>query len=221
MPNSSFSTSTTPVWIEYDNQGWIEPKPLVIHLMESEEYRNDYFNALCEIINSGYIVDQYENDIGIYQKLISLDLQADTNKFYSFEDFEMALFEDTFIEVEFEGFPFDELHKGLTPYLSDRSEEVIDEIEMHGYSCNASSVNESEKFQINLWPNPSDGRLNVQFSSVPDQLAVFNNLGQSVICYELQMSENVNLDLSYLSAGVYLVQASFGSESECFRFVME
>ena len=57
-----------------------------------------------------------------------------------------------------------------------------------------------------IYPNPSCGEINIQLDEVPDQLIVFNSLGQIVLMAE----DTPRLDLSELGNGIYhlLVSAS-------------
>ena len=216
--NLSFSVRSTSVEIDYSDD-FIEPKPLVINVLNSEEYFDEYLNAFCEIINSAFVTDQFESDIEIYQNLISPYLDADTNKFFTFEEFETALFEDISVEIEFEEFYFEQQHKGLAPYLNERSEEVLAELESLGFSCSAVSISEEPKSSLKVWPNPANDQLHVELPFAPNYFKCIDSLGKEVILECTPFSESMTFDLSNLTPGVYFILVADKKEKSSFRFV--
>jgi Secretion system C-terminal sorting domain/SprB repeat/Ig-like domain CHU_C associated len=66
---------------------------------------------------------------------------------------------------------------------------------------------ESQKMDISsLFPNPSNGQINVQFSqNFTGQLSIFNSLGQIAFTSSVTGSNFVSFDLSNLENGIYIV----------------
>ena len=63
------------------------------------------------------------------------------------------------------------------------------------------SVNESEAQKVTVYPNPTDGILNIISASEIANVDIYNHLGQLV----LSATETVRIDISSLSPGVYVM----------------
>ncbi|KAF5048117.1 Peptidase family C25 [anaerobic digester metagenome] len=70
-------------------------------------------------------------------------------------------------------------------------------------------VGDSEHKSIDLYPNPSDGNIVVTERFVDAQLSVFNAMGELVYSGQIV---NQNVDLTQLSAGLYLLQINDGQK---------
>jgi hypothetical protein len=71
----------------------------------------------------------------------------------------------------------------------------------------------SNSHELKVYPNPTQGLLNVSFSGQNDQVSfkVVNLLGKTVLATDAASNEQLQLDLSFLPAGIYLVAAQSGS----------
>src|SRR6218665_1861295 len=78
---------------------------------------------------------------------------------------------------------------------------------------------------IYVYPNPASDRLNIVVSSdivdLPDNVTVYNYLGQVVASKSVRNNDDLNVNTSALSNGVYLISVSRGTESKTLRFVKE
>lgn len=91
-------------------------------------------------------------------------------------------------------------------------------------ACSAiTSIDDSEiENDLLIFPNPASNYLNVE-TGVRTQsvLNVFNSLGNCVLSRSITNSSTVNLDVSRLSKGVYLMRVSSDDKSYTGRFVKE
>lgn len=69
------------------------------------------------------------------------------------------------------------------------------------------SINEEFKIEASLYPNPSNGIVNVNSKETINNFSVFNVLGQKVISKKLTASnKNFEINLSAFSKGIYTIQ---------------
>ena len=55
-----------------------------------------------------------------------------------------------------------------------------------------------------MYPNPTNGELNISYTDIINQVEVYNLLGQKVITQNFE-SNNVSLNVSHLSNGSYIL----------------
>ena len=80
------------------------------------------------------------------------------------------------------------------------------------------------QYQFSLFPNPSNGIINLKFSGVnsPSEIILTNVLGEVIDQFSNpQGNENTRLSLGYLSEGVYLLICQFNGHKVVKRFVKE
>ena len=76
------------------------------------------------------------------------------------------------------------------------------------------------KGEISLFPNPTNGLLNVSGEGI-QEIRVFNAMGQKVRQLSTIREKTLQIDMSNLSAGVYLLQAVGEDKAFTTRFVKE
>jgi hypothetical protein len=74
---------------------------------------------------------------------------------------------------------------------------------------------------FNVYPNPSDSRLNIQLKQgiINGQIEIFDMLGKQVINHTLNSENLSTINISELNSGLYLIKVSFEGSSETKRFV--
>ena len=101
---------------------------------------------------------------------------------------------------------------------SDRSEAVVQV---------SVGIDELSGKTIELWPNPTNGQLNIVLGEVQDQLQLelFDVLGRSVLAKSVGTSDVINgnlvLDLSGFAKGDYLLKLSNAQESISERVILQ
>ncbi len=84
-------------------------------------------------------------------------------------------------------------------------------------ACSGSSINELKKLSLQLSPNPTASLLNIQTTQSIDHIELFNLLGKQVGCWNPEMfgangNEEITIDLTQLSPGIYFLQAVDGKK---------
>jgi hypothetical protein len=82
----------------------------------------------------------------------------------------------------------------------------FDDIRLEGGSCETTSVFEgNEVKKLEVFPNPTNGKLYVRNGNSSVVLKVFNLLGQEIVSTTVIRFENSEIDLSSLTKGIYFV----------------
>ncbi|HCQ13388.1 T9SS type A sorting domain-containing protein, partial [Flavobacterium sp.] len=94
------------------------------------------------------------------------------------------------------------------------------------FTNNASLNNTSFDFtgDIYVYPNPSRNELNISIpegAELPKTLAITNSLGQSIMTRKVENNDNLNINTSSLSNGVYFVTISNENYTKTLRFIKE
>ncbi|MFK7781677.1 T9SS type A sorting domain-containing protein [Psychroserpens sp.] len=76
---------------------------------------------------------------------------------------------------------------------------------------------------LKLYPNPSNDILNIDVKNGSGRLdyQVYDVLGKLVISDSIQNSSNTAIDVSNLDNGLYLINLSYGNQSETKRFIKQ
>lgn len=89
----------------------------------------------------------------------------------------------------------------------------------------AASVNTYDPFgNITLYPNPVNSILNIDVAGVvelPDNITIYNALGQTVKHWEVKSFSDFSVDVSSFADGIYLIKLSGQSQNKVFRFVKQ
>ncbi|MBI5916516.1 MAG: fibronectin type III domain-containing protein [Bacteroidetes bacterium] len=92
----------------------------------------------------------------------------------------------------------------------------------NGGSLNITTGGNSQAV-LQAYPNPSDGLLTVSLSGDSEQVEyrVVNLLGNTVLTTEAAANEQVQLDLSYLPKGIYLIAAQSGGVVRTHKIMLD
>jgi hypothetical protein len=81
--------------------------------------------------------------------------------------------------------------------------------------------NENEAFEVNIYPNPSHGLINIELNEGVDFIQIVN-IGGQVVMNESSISNGVNtFDLSGVEDGMYIIQIVRGDEVVSKRIIIE
>jgi len=75
------------------------------------------------------------------------------------------------------------------------------------YKQAVAGINDLDVTKFNVYPNPSENQLRIKSLNKIDKVEIFNLLGQRVIIKH-SLKNEVSIDISHLSKGVYIVRAS-------------
>ena len=78
---------------------------------------------------------------------------------------------------------------------------------------NFAEIIQPKLFNINLYPNPSNGVINIKSTKMINSILVMDIQGSLVKNYSNQNGTSIKLDLSELESGIYFIQISSGNET--------
>lgn len=184
-------------------------QPLVKNVMDSEIYREMYFNHLCVMIDNYFTLDNLGEYIDQTKALIADALAEDPNKFYTTAQFNTSIENDITV---LDDWGFETIIPGLKPFFAERYTEVSAQLDSYSHSCTALGVDEIEADVLTehtVYPNPSATGI---FYAVPgeevDQITVYSIYGQQVLNTSVTNQNTIELDLSFADAGMYIVEFS-------------
>lgn len=208
--NLAFSESATNIILSYNDPQ--DEKPLVKRTQENQEYRQWYFQRICHILLNRFNLSYLEEYIDNTAELIRPDLLADQNKFYTIANFDDNV--DSDVTIPGTIWQPTEVFPGIKSFISGRMNTVMNQLSGHGFSCVLEVPDHSDATDWLVYPNPLlDGTLTVDFKANVDNatIEVWSVAGQKV--YEATSSKSkVELDLSSLQRGVYIVKALKGNQ---------
>jgi hypothetical protein len=79
-------------------------------------------------------------------------------------------------------------------------------------------VNDSQLDEIRIYPNPSDGLVNIN-TTIPIEVDIYDVLGKKV--YTSKMRNTKAIDLSYLNNGVYVVKLTDGTNQSSQKLIIQ
>lgn len=82
-------------------------------------------------------------------------------------------------------------------------------------------VNDEVAQLFKIYPNPTTGKLNISSSNVINTVVVYDNVGRLVFTSSHIDKKLVNMDLSYLSKGVYIIETKIGTATKRNRVVID
>jgi len=108
----------------------------------------------------------------------------------------------------------------IAQFLITSNLDVVYVDNIYFYKGTALSADTFEKASFTIYPNPSNGIVNLSSDSVIENVKIYNTLGQIVVS-ETSTSNEVSLNVSDLSSGVYVVTAQVGNELVRKQFIKE
>ena len=93
------------------------------------------------------------------------------------------------------------------------------------WTPSALSIDSVYKTKITIYPNPSNGVINVKFNDIPvSKIDVVNVLGQVVKSIKLDASSletQESIDLSVNANGLYIINVSTNETSSIYKVVLD
>ena len=91
----------------------------------------------------------------------------------------------------------------VTPYFEGRTGTYLLDIKV----AITTGIEESDESLFSVYPNPVQDMLNVDCKDI-DQVSLFNTVGQKIESLNTEGRDNVQIDLSGLPSGLYILRAN-------------
>ncbi len=182
-------------------------RPLLENILTNATFYARYENEVCSIVEEYFNEDYLHARVDELKALIADYVYADNNKMYSNANFDTNLEQNINLGGGGGGGGGGTSY-GLKSFVSDRYEYLLNNL-----NCEISSTGELLTDQIQLFPNPTNQFINVQFEGANSNedrvLRLFSIAG--VLLSEIDLpttgqNELITLDLSQYSSGIYIVR---------------
>ena len=168
---------------------------------EIPEYKNQYFQSLCDVINEGMDSTWVMNRIDELADLLRDEVEADPYNTLDGNSF------DYYLENDFPGAI--DPSRGLRPFINERIVQVRQRLSEEGFSCPDTPTGLQSMISdraISVFPNPANDWL---YLALPTDLApetylsVFDNYGRQVL---IENNVTNTIDTKSLPAGSYNIR---------------
>lgn len=197
-------------------------RPLVERMLADTNYKTTYLTYQCEYIE--YFQPSVLNPkIDSIYNLISTDVYAETLNMYSDSDFDNNINGDITIG------PI--TYPGLKSFILNRSSNIQNELNSLGVNCSdllGENTNLISDFEVGVYPNPSDGNLNIVYSLNNNSyisMSLIDCLGQTtgIITgqYQLAGGHQTSLNLSNTARGSYFLKLTIDGNSYFKKIIIQ
>lgn len=191
--------------------------PLTYNMLETEDYRKEYLNAVCEFLYNDFTEENLFPEIDSLADIIRpyIKRESSYNQMYSAGDFEKNLSGGSIKKWLYEA-------PGLKSFITDRRNFAIKRMCELKWSCvKGESIKDSTDRILNIYPNPSTDEITVEIKVLEPEsrqvdYKIVNLLGETVFIESAQAPANGyvrTLQTNELIPGIYILSAISGCES--------
>lgn len=188
--------------------------PLTYKMLETDDYRKEYLNALCDLLYNDF------TEAGLFPKIDSIasvirpyiEKEYPHNQMYSTGEFERNLSNGSVKKWYYE-------IPGLKSFISSRRSYAIEQMCEIKWSCSAgTSTEDSASSIMNVFPNPAAGEFSVDLKILEPEsrkieYKVVNLLGETVFSETATSPSNQYLhsfSTEKLISGIYIISSNTG-----------
>ena len=186
-----------------------DERPLLKRIFEIEEYKNEYLNYVCDLINTNYTLDHLGDYILDRHNLIDEAYKIDPYRYNSYESFKNSLTEDNNDEVSLthSGFVLRINYPGIYPFIQSQREWAVEQMNGWDHEC---SIQDNSIYGLFVFPNPAANYINISndasgFEYAQFRLYDFMGRLYRETKYELLPGDYYTLQLEGVPSGIYLL----------------
>ncbi|MCE3279255.1 MAG: hypothetical protein K0S44_1446 [Bacteroidetes bacterium] len=187
-----------------------DERPLLARIFEIEEYKQEYLNYSCELINSNFTIDHLGKFILDRHNLIDAAYYADPYKYNSYASFQKSLTEDNLDEVSIthSSFVLRLRYPGIYPFIQSQREWAIEQMDGWSFDC---SIEDNSIYDLFVYPNPTNNYINISNEAAGAfdyaQFQLYDMTGRSfrITPNEVMMGNYFTLQLEGIPSGIYLL----------------
>lgn len=178
----------------------VNSRPLINNMVANSTYRQLLIDKACEWLQYDFSNAAIDRKIDSIANVIRPFVYADTNKFYTNQNFETNLSSDVTVQGGAVLF-------GLKSFILERRNSIISELSSSGCIVSA-TTSTGERAGFEIFPNPASASFSFKCSNEgQNQISIFNSIGLKV--YEnKKVSSGESIDVSGLTSGVYYIEVN-------------
>ena len=186
-----------------------DERPLLKRIFEIEEYKNEYLNYACELIQSKFTLDNLGQFILDRHNLIDEAYKTDPYKYNSYESFKKSLtdYNDDEVSIAQSAYVIKLTYPGIYPFIQSQREWVVKQQEGWGKEC---SIEDNGIYNLYVYPNPTDDYININNEASGFEYAqfqIYNSTGKLYrqTKFDVMSGSSYKLDLTGIPQGFYML----------------
>lgn len=191
--------------------------PLTYNMLETEDYRKEYLNSVCEFLYNDFTEENLFPEIDSLADMIRpyIAKESPTDQMYSPEDFEKNISNGAIKKWWYET-------PGLKSFITDRRNFAINDLCRLKWSClKGESIKDSTERIVNIYPNPASDNITVDIKVLEPEsrdikYKIVNLLGETVFSESAKAPSGEysrTFPTDKLIPGIYMLSATSGCES--------
>lgn len=186
-----------------------DERPLLKRIFEIEDYKNEYLNYCCELIQTKFTLSNLGQYILNQHNLVDATYQTDPNRYNGYDAYKYSLTQDNTDDVTISKSAFELRIKypGIYPFIQSQREWVVKQLKGWDQSCN---IEDKSVYTLSVFPNPTINDINVvnlnsEFEYAQFKLVDFTGKLVKVTDYDVMSGASYNLLLENIPAGIYVL----------------
>ena len=187
----------------------LDERPLIKRIFEFEEFKTEYLNYACELIQTNFTLEHLGQFILDRHNLIDEVYKIDTYRTNSYSAFKNSLTNDNNDEVSLtkSGYVLRLRYPGIYPFIQMQREWVVDQLKGWEKTCN---IKDNSLYTLDVFPNPSSDYVNISNEGGGFEYAQFrlyDFTGKLCMATDFELMEGGfhYLQLKTLPKGIYLL----------------
>jgi spore coat protein CotH len=186
-----------------------DTKPLLKRIFEIDEYKNEYLNYACELIQSHFTLDHLGQYILDKHNLIDEAYKNDPYKYNTYEEFKYSLtdYNEDDVSITQSAYVIRINYPGIFPFIQSQREWAVDQ--MHGWDRDC-SIEDNSIYNLFVYPNPTSDQVNIAndtsgFEYAQFRLYDFTGKLYRTTSFQLMQGAYYTLPLEAIPSGIYLL----------------
>jgi spore coat protein CotH len=187
----------------------LDKRPLLKKIFEIEDYKNEYLDYCCHLIQTKFTLDHLGPFIYNNHQLIAEAYQEDNYKTNSYGSFEKSLTEDHGDEVSLtkSAYVLRLTYPGVFPFIQSQREWVVNQLKGWERKCD---IQNNGLYDLKVFPTPSFGYIYVSNDVTGfdySQFRLYDFTGKLCVAtaFEIMDASAYKLSLENIPAGIYLL----------------
>lgn len=202
--------SGTSIWDGYlIPANKFDERPLLARIFEIDEFKNEYLNDVCDLIQSKFTLDYLGQYILDRHNLIDKAYQEDTYKYNSYEEFKYSLtdWNEDAVSLSQAAYVLRITYPGIYPFIQSQREWAVEQMNGWDHNCN---IADNGIYNLNIFPNPTNNYVNILndaggFEYAQFKLYDFQGRLYRTTTYNVMSGPYYTLQLEGVPQGIYLL----------------
>jgi hypothetical protein len=187
-------------------------RPLVKRIFEIPEFKTEYLNYVCELVNTNYSLNYLGQYILDRHNLVDQAYLEDPYRYNSYESFKNSLtdYNQDEVSITHSGYVLRLNYPGIYPFIQSQREWAVEQIKAWELDC---SIEDNSVYDLFVYPNPASDY--IQISNLGTgfeyaQFLIYDFTGR--LCrktnFDIMEGDSYRLSLEGIPGGIYILLKS-------------